>query len=100
MPVGTVELFRRQAVDAFTDCGLLRLDLRSDHETEEEIGALLSLIVPPAFDLFSCSRIAAKAIPAAAARIAALKTFGFRLSPEKLIGHDGTEYGAYWVLDR
>ena len=97
--IGTLEIFNRQADDFFTDCGLLRLDLRSDYEQEEEIGNLLSLIVSPFFTLFSCSMIATKAIPAAKERISALKTFGFELSAEPLIGgHDGTVYGDYWIL--
>ena len=97
--IGTIEIFNRQANNFFTDCGLLRLDLRSDYEKEEEISNLLSLIVSPIFPLFSCNMIATKAIPAAKERIDALKTFGFALSAEALIGgHDGTAYGDYWVI--
>lgn len=99
--IGTVEIFNRQAEDFFTDCGLLRLDLRSDYETEGEILHLLSLMIPPIFPLFSCRMIATKAIPAAKERISALKKYGFTLSSEKLIGgHDGTAYGDYWVLEQ
>ena len=98
LPIGTIEIFNRQAEDYFTDCGLLRLDLRSDYETREEISCLLSLIIAPIFSLFSCKMIATKAIPAAKERIAALTACGFVLSSEKLIGgHNGTAYGDYWV---
>ncbi len=97
--IGTIEIFNRQADDFFTDCGLLRLDLHSDYEKEEEMMNLLSLIVSPIFSLFSCRMIATKAIPAAKERISALKKFGFALSPETLIGgHDGTAYGDYWII--
>lgn len=97
--VGTVELFNRQAEDAFTDCGLLRLDLRSDHETREEISCLLSLIIPPMYDLFGCEKAATKAVPAAKERIVALTAYGFTPSSDKLIGgHDGAEYGDYYVI--
>ena len=97
--IGTIEIFNRQANDFFTDCGLLRLDLRSDYEKEDEISNLLLMIVSPIFPLFSCRMIATKAIPAAKERIAALKKFGFTLSAEALIGgHDGTAYGDYWVI--
>ncbi len=95
--IGTIELFRREADDFFTDCGLLRLDLRSDYETEAAISDILTLIVLPAFEWFSCSMIATKAIPAAVERRRALAAMGFVPSPEKLIGHDGTEYGDYFI---
>lgn len=35
--VGTIELFHREAEDYFTNCGLLRLDIRSDYEITSEI---------------------------------------------------------------
>ncbi len=98
--IGTIELFRREADDFFTDCGLLRLDLRSDYETKTAITELLSLIVPPSFGWFGCSMLATKAIPAAAERRCALAAMGFVPSPEKVIGHDGTEYGDYFVFTK
>ena len=98
--VGTIELFRRTADDFFTDCGLLRLDLRSDFEKAAEIGRILDLITGSAFSLFECSLIATKAIPAASERIAALESRGFVLSDEKLNGHGGTFYGDYFVLQK
>lgn len=98
--VGTVEGFRREAQDFFTDCALLRIDLRSDYETSPTIAQILSLIAVPSFDLFGCAKAATKAVPAARERIAALTQQGFSASPEKLIGHDGTAYGDYFVLLR
>ena len=96
--IGTIELFRRKADDYFTKCGLLRLDLRSDYEKSDLIAEILSLIINPAFKLFRCKKIATKAIPEATERITALKSLGFNLSDEKLIGHDGTEYSSYFVF--
>lgn len=96
--VGTIELFRREAADYFTDCGLLRLDLRSDHETTENIEEILALIVPPAFELFDCGMVATKAVPEAVERRRALEKMNFVLSDEKVVGHDGTEYTDYFVL--
>lgn len=98
--IGTIELFRRESEDFFTDCGLLRLDLRSDCETEADISDILTVLVPAAFDWFECSMIATKAIPAARERRCALTAIGFVPSPEKLIGHDGTEYEDYFVLTK
>ncbi len=96
--IGTIELFHREADDYFTNCGLLRLDLRSDYELSREIIKILKLIIEPAYTLFHCDKIATKAIPQAAERIAALKSLGFTPTDEKLAGHDGTGYGSYYVL--
>ena len=98
--IGTVEGFRREAQDYFTDCALLRLDLRSDYETSQAIVQIFSLIAEPSFELFGGGKVATKAIPAAQERIAALGQLGFSASPEKLIGHDGTWYEDYFVLLR
>lgn len=98
--VGTIEEFHRDADDYFTDCGLLRLDLRSDYEKAAEIESILSLISTASFDLFQCSKIATKAIPATSERIQALTSQGFIPTDEKLAGHDGTQYGDYFVLSR
>ena len=96
--IGTVELFHRDAEDFFTDCGILRLDLRSDYERASEIRRILGLIIPQAYDLFDCGMIATKAVLAAKERICALTQMGFAEREEKLIGHDGTVYGDYYIL--
>jgi hypothetical protein len=54
----------------------------------------------PAYGLFHCDKIATKALPSAAERIAALKNLGFIRSEDKLIGHDGTKYDSYFVLKK
>jgi hypothetical protein len=97
--IGTIELFHRDSNDFFTDCGLLRLDLRSDYEKADRIRNILSLILQPAFLLFDCGMLATKAVPCAAERIKALESLGFELSSEKLVGHGGTEYTSYFVLN-
>lgn len=56
--VGTIELFHREAEDYFTNCGLLRLDIRSDYEITSEIVKILELIIEPAYVLFQCDKIA------------------------------------------
>lgn len=95
--IGTIELFHRNADDYFTNCGLLRLDIRSDYESASEIVKILGLILEPAYELFHCKIIATKAIPLAAERIKGLKILGFEPADEKLIGHDGTKYDSYFV---
>lgn len=97
--IGTIELFNRQSEDYFTNCGLLRLDLRSDYERSEPIYEILSLIVPPAFDLFQCDMMATKVPPFAFERKTAVEKSGFSASAEKLIGgHDRKVYSDYYVL--
>ena len=49
--------------------------------------------------MFGCAIVATKAIPTAKERISALTALGFSKSEEPLVGHDGTKYYDYWVLD-
>ena len=98
--IGTIELFHREADDYFTNCGLLRLDIRSDYEILDEIVKILELIIEPAYRLFHCDKIAVKAIVSATERISALKKLGFEPSKEKLIGHDGMEYDSYFIINQ
>lgn len=98
--IGTIELFNRTADDFYNDVGLLRLDLRSDYENEASIPRILSVLLPPSFDLFSCNMIATKIPPCAKIRRNALEKIGFRYSPELLYGHDGTAYGDYYILKK
>lgn len=97
--IGTIELFNRQAKDYFNNCGLLRLDLRSDYEKQDMIEEILGMIIPETKDMFHCEMIATKAIPIAKERIQALEHMGFGLSEESVMGHDGTKYGSYYVLE-
>lgn len=108
--IGTIELFNRggndqesdlqsKPRDYFNNCGLLRLDLRSDYERRENIEEILSLIVPPAFELFTCQMVATKIPPCAVLRKAAAERLGFGASEEKLIGGDDHKvYSDYFVL--
>lgn len=97
--IGTIELFNRKANDYFNNCGLLRLDLRSDYEKQDDIEDILAIIVPKTKEMFACEKIATKAIPIAKERIKALEHAGFHLSGESVIGHDGTNYGSYYVME-
>ena len=98
--IGTIEEFHRDEKDFFTDCGLIRLDLRSDYENTIAIESILSLIAVPSFELFGCKIIATKAVSSAEERIKALTALKFVKSQEALIGHDGTKYYDYYVLAR
>lgn len=79
--------------------GLLRLDIRSDYEISSEIVKILKMIIKPTYTLFHCDKIATNAITSATKRIWVLKKSGFERASEKLIGHDGTEYDSYFVLN-
>lgn len=99
LAIGSIELFNRKSNDFFNDCGLLRLDLRSDYERTETILEILAQILPNIWDLFGCQMVATKAPPFALQRKEALKQLGFSGSKERLIGHhDGKEYTDYYVL--
>lgn len=95
--MGTIELFNRNADDYFTNCGLLRLDLRSDYERTEIIVNILSLIINPTYEMFGCDKIATKAVEEAIERRKALKELGFLFSKEKLIGHNSEQFFDYYV---
>lgn len=97
--IGTIELFHRDSDDYFTNCGVLRLDIRSDYEMSGEIIKILRLIIEPSYTLFHCDKIATKSIPSATERIKALENLGFKSTAESLIGHDGTKYESYFVLN-
>ena len=98
--VGTIEEFRRDADDYFTNCGLLRLDLRSDYELSSEISSILSLIVQSSLQMFGCSMVATKALPIAVERRVALISLGFEEVAEPLVGFDGTKYYSYFVFKK
>lgn len=98
--IGTIELFHRTSNDYFTNCGLLRLDLRSDYEKAREIEKILVLLIEPTYTLFDCDKIATKAIAKATERINALDNLGFKHTYQMLTGHDGTKYSFYYVLTK
>lgn len=88
--IGTVELCGEK------ERGIFRLDLRSDYEKKDVISDLLWLC-DVLFDYFDI--VVTKAVPQATERIAALEESGFKPYAEKIVGHDGTEYGDYYVSD-
>lgn len=96
--IGTIEIFRRESEDYYNECGLMRLDVRSDYEKTKVIYDILSLVVVPFYNWFGCSNIATKAAPYAIDRIEALKEMNFIKSLEPLIGKEkNIIYNDYWV---
>lgn len=99
--VGTIEMFRREATDAFNNCGVLRLDVRSDCERADILYGIISVIVPPSFEQFGCDKIITKAPNYAVERIAAVEKFGFKKSKNLMVGtNDGYAYNGYWIIGR
>ncbi|PRR78695.1 hypothetical protein CLLU_35980 [Clostridium luticellarii] len=97
---GKAIAFLLRKLSYFNNCGLLRLDLRSDYETKANIIDILKLIIDKTYRLFECNMIATKALPIASERIKALKELDFSPTQNKLIGHDGTEYSSYYFKKR
>ena len=81
--------------------GVLRLDVGSAYEKESVLYHIMSLIVPPAFELFDCNEIITKVPNYAVERIRAVQRFGFTKSEEFLIGtHDRYAYNGYWKIQK
>jgi [ribosomal protein S5]-alanine N-acetyltransferase len=84
--VGTIEFFARPGEYAgFGRVGLLRLDLASGYETQTRIAEILQLVEKNFYGPFQVNSIITKAVPAAAARIRALESVGYRALPAKTI---------------
>lgn len=97
--VGTIELFHRDSEkDYFDNCGLMRLDLRSDYERAGPIAEIISLIKNCAFGWFYCDKIATKVKPFASERKNAFLKIGFLPSSKPLVGDGGETYYDYYVL--
>ncbi len=103
--IGTIELFNRgETDDDFSNVGVLRLDIRSDHEKESVLFDIISLIIPSAYSLFDCTEIITKAPSYAIERISAIEKFGFKKSDGLLVGkygtHDKYPYNEYWTVKK
>ncbi len=99
--IGTIEVFHRIANDDSNHVGVLRLDLKSEYETSEEIFTIMNLIVPSVFNLFDCKEIITKVPVYAVKRMEAMRKMGFEKSGKLLVGTiDGYAYKDYWTIDR
>ena len=95
--VGTIELFHRDDTSPIYDnCGLLRLDLRSDYEKESIIKEILSVIMPAVYELFG-DKVVTKVKSFATERLAAVKALGFSLPSEGLKGNSGEIFNDYYI---
>ena len=96
--IGTIEICYRVSEDAFNNMGILRVDVRSDYEKEDELYDIISLITPQIYEMLGCCEIITKAPIYAVERIEAIQKLGFRKSEHLLKGgHDGYAYNGYWT---
>ena len=96
--VGTIELFHRDDdIADYDNCGLLRLDVRSDYEKADAIAEILTLAAQLTFDLFG-DKVVTKVKINATERLAAVKRLGFTLPKVALKGNEGEEFNDYYVL--
>ena len=70
-----------------------------DYENVEAIKEILSLIIPPAFDLFECDEIISKVPLYAIDRAQAFLEYGFKKSDKLMVGTmDHYAYKDYWTI--
>ena len=99
--IGTIEMFHRPSEDHFNHMGVIRLDLRSDYERASIIQEILTLIIPPAYELFECTEIITKVPLYAVERIEAVSNLGFIKSKYYMIGNeDHYAYNGYWTIKK
>ena len=96
--VGTVELCVRVSQDEFDNMGILRVDVRSDYEHEEELISIFSLVTPKMNEMLGCNGVITKAPIYAVERIKAIEKVGFTKSDHLLVGKNGYAYDGYWVI--
>ena len=97
---GTIELFHRPSNGDFGDVGVLRLDLVSGYEKSGVMKDILSIIIPPAYEMFDCDEIISKVPIYAVERSEAFSNYGFHPSQINLIGGDGYAYNGYWTIKK
>lgn len=98
--IGTIEMFKRRSDDAFNESCVLRLDVGSAYEKTQILKEIMSLIIPPAFEMFDCEQVIIKVPVYAVERIAAVRAFRFEKSDAFLLAKDGTPFTEYWVTQK
>lgn len=97
LPVGTVEMFKRDDGPDGRGCGVLRIDLHSRYERGKVFDELLPVLLPCCHRDFGCARVLTKAFSGSGERLAALGRHGFVPAPGAVSYHDGTPILDYWV---
>lgn len=76
--VGTIEMFHKVGDDEFNHFGILRIDLRSNYETQPVIDDILEIVKENFYRVFNVKAIVTKAIPNATERITSLVQKGYK----------------------
>lgn len=97
VPVGTVEMFRRDEGEDGRGRGVLRIDLGSRYERTKVFDELLTAILPDMHRLFGCAQVLTKAFAGSPERLEALCRHGFVPAPGAVTFHDGTPIPDYWT---
>lgn len=96
--IGTIEMFKRYSEDFYNQCGVLRLDVRSDYEKTDVLCDIIELFIDPFYEWFECSDIVTKGALYAVERVKALEKMKFIKSDKPLIGHNqNLAYNDYWI---
>ena len=95
--IGTMELFKRSADDAYDNMAVLRLDLLHKYEKQPCLQEILMMILPHIKGLFQCTHVITKCDQEAEKRRDVLLEMGFSPSKEPLVGWDGTLYQDYYL---
>lgn len=96
--VGTIEICLRVSNDFYNNMGILRVDIKREHENEEDLFSIFSIIVPRVEELLGCKGIITKAPIYAIERIKAIQKIGFTKSSHLLIGKNNCQYTDYWII--
>lgn len=86
--IGTIEMFHRNAEDEFNHYGVLRIDLKSEHEVQPIINEILDIADEYFYDLFDVHAILTKAIPMASERIGSLLQKGYQPLHKKFVVYE------------
>ena len=84
--------------DEFNNMGILRVNVRSYYEKENELYDVFSLITPKVEEWLGCKGVITKAPIYAVERIKAIQKAGFTKSEHLLIGKNGYAYDGYWTI--
>lgn len=98
--IGTIEMFHRPSNGDFGEVGVIRLDVGSDYENEESLRGILSVIIPPAYELFDCNEIISKVPIYAVEREKAFLGYGFKRTDTCLVGENGYAYNGYCMITK
>lgn len=97
VPVGTVEMFRRDDGGDGRGCGVLRIDVAARYERSRVFDEMIPAILPAMHEAFGCAQVLTKAFAGSPERLQSLRRAGFVPAPGAVKSHDGVPFTDYWV---